>query len=87
MPSAVILFYPKMLGNMRFDHINDLLRLGAETDSPYIQKVITALTTLETASQYKNRFYGGGALDLTYVSNSVRLLLSNIIRHFRYIIN
>lgn len=82
MRSPVILFYPKMLENMRFDHINDLLRLKVETDSPYMQKAITALTTLEIASQYKNRFYGGRSLDLTYVSNSVRLLLSNIIRHF-----
>ena len=32
-------------------HINGLLSLGFETDSPYIQKAITALTTPEIASQ------------------------------------
>ncbi len=44
-------------------HINGLLSLGFETDSPYIQKAITALTTPEIASQHKNWFHGGEALD------------------------
>lgn len=44
-------------------HINGLLSLGFEIDSPYIQKAITALTTPEIASQYKNWFHGGEALD------------------------
>lgn len=44
-------------------HIKGLLELGFETSSPYIQKAITALTTPGIASQHKNWFHGGEALD------------------------
>lgn len=44
-------------------HIGGLLNAGVEPDSPYIQKAITALTTPEIASQHKNWFRGGEALD------------------------
>lgn len=44
-------------------HIAGLLNLGVEVDSPYIQNAITALTTPEIASQHKNWFHGGEALD------------------------
>ena len=44
-------------------HIGGLLHLGFEPDSTYIQKAITALTTPEIASQHKNWFIGGAALD------------------------
>ncbi|MDE6031171.1 MAG: hypothetical protein K2G32_06080 [Oscillospiraceae bacterium] len=43
--------------------ISGLLSCGVEVRSPYIQKAITALTTPEIASQHKNRFIGGEALD------------------------
>lgn len=44
-------------------HLGGLLNAGIEIDSPYIQQAITALTTPEIASQHKNWFHGGGALD------------------------
>ena len=44
-------------------HIGGLLDCGVEVQSPYIQKAITALTTPEIASQHKNWFIGGAALD------------------------
>lgn len=44
-------------------HISALLNSGIETDSEYIQRAITALTTPEIASQHKNWFIGGKALD------------------------
>ena len=44
-------------------HISALLNAGIETDSEYIQKAIIALTTPEIASQHKNWFIGGKALD------------------------
>lgn len=44
-------------------HIGGLLNAGVEIDSPCIQQAITALTTPEIASQHKNWFRGGDALD------------------------
>ena len=43
--------------------IGGLLNAGVEPDSPCIQRAITALTTPEIASQHKNWFIGGEALD------------------------
>ena len=51
-------------GNEDMDYyISALLNTGIEPDSPYIQRAITALTTPEIASQHKNWFIGGEALD------------------------
>ena len=44
-------------------HVTGLLSLGVEARSPYIQKAVTALTTPGIASQHKNWFHGGEALD------------------------
>lgn len=44
-------------------HIGGLLNAGVEPDNPQIQKAITALLTPEIASQHKNWFRGGDALD------------------------
>ena len=44
-------------------HIGGLLDTGVEPDSPCIQRAITALATPEIASQHKNWFIGGEALD------------------------
>ena len=44
-------------------HIGALLNAGLEVGSPYIQRAIAALTTPEIASQHKDRFIGGEALD------------------------
>ncbi len=44
-------------------HIGGLLNLGVEASHPAIQKVVTALLTLEIASTHKNWFRGGAALD------------------------
>lgn len=44
-------------------HISALLSIGIEPNSPYIQRAIEALTTPEIASQHKNWFIGGEALD------------------------
>ena len=44
-------------------HISRLLNCGVEVQSTYIQKAINALTTPEIASQHKNWFIGGEALD------------------------
>ena len=45
------------------NHISALLNIGIEPSSPYIQRAIEALTTPEIASQHKNWFIGGDALD------------------------
>ncbi len=46
------------------DHlIGELLNAGVEKEHPAIQKAIRALITPEVASQHKNRFRGGDALD------------------------
>ena len=46
------------------DHlIGELLNAGVEKEHPAIQKAIRALITPEVASQHKNRFRGGEALD------------------------
>ena len=44
-------------------HIGGLLNMGVEPDNPCIQKGIAALTSAEIASQHKNWFRGGEALD------------------------
>ncbi len=44
-------------------HISALLNVGMEPNSPPIQRAIEALTTPAIASQHKNWFIGGDALD------------------------
>lgn len=44
-------------------HIDALLRLSVEPESPYIQKAINALLAPEIAQQHKNYFAAGDALD------------------------
>lgn len=44
-------------------HIGGLLNAGVEPDNPNIQKAVVALTSPEIASQHKNWFRGGDALD------------------------
>ncbi len=44
-------------------HISALLNVGIKPDSPFIQRAVDALTTPEIASQHKNWFIGGEALD------------------------
>ncbi len=57
-------FGQELHGNEGMDHyINGLLNMGVEPGNLHIQKAITALTTPETASQHKNWFRGGDALD------------------------
>ncbi len=50
-------------GDSMESHISGLLNSGVSVDDPSIQKAIAALTTPEIASQHKNWFHGGDALD------------------------
>lgn len=57
-------FGHELHGNDGMDcHIGGLLNAGVEPDNLHIQKAITALMAPEIASQHKNWFRGGDALD------------------------